>query len=73
MSRVGLEPATESRLIATVGLIVQHTEPRQRRALLLRGDGDTRTIVHDTFSAQGSRTLALQASRARIICFSTAL
>ena len=70
---IGLQPTAEGGLVTAVGLIVQHGEPRQRSAFLFVSDRDNRTIDHGAVPAGGSRKLALQASRARIMCFSTAL
>ena len=72
MGRVCLQPAAEGGLVAAVGLIMQHAQPLQRGALLLGCHLDLRMLSHDAVPG-GSRKLALQASRARIICFSTAL
>ncbi|MCY1422659.1 hypothetical protein D9M71_383510 [compost metagenome] len=76
MSGIGLQPMTESRLISTAGLVMQQTQPGQRLLLLSGRRGDAFEVVHGAFPGvrgSGSRRLALQASRARIICFSTAL
>jgi len=73
MGGVGVQPAAEGGLIAAVGLVVQYAQPCQRGALLLGRYLNRRTVHHGAFPVGGSRKLALQASRARIICFSTAL
>ncbi len=76
MGGVGLQPLAERSLVSAAGLVMQQAQPGQR-GLLLRGRrGNAFEVVHGAFPGvrvSGSRRLALQASRARIICFSTAL
>ncbi|MNZ74125.1 hypothetical protein D3C78_925660 [compost metagenome] len=76
MGGVGPQPLAERRLVTAVGLVMQQAQPGQRGLLLRRRRGDAFEVVHGAVPGvrgSGSRRLALQASRARIICFSTAL
>ncbi len=76
MGRVGAQPLAEGQLIASARAVVQQAQPGQRGLLLGRRRCDRIGWLHGAFPGRrgaGSRRLALQASRARIICFSTAL
>ncbi|MNE19673.1 hypothetical protein D3C80_1127630 [compost metagenome] len=73
MGRVGQQPALELGALGQLRLLIDPAQPVQGGLFVLGGD-----FTHGAFPgmrvlAGGSATLALHASRARIICFSTAL